>query len=170
MTSAALTQVRAVTLSGGRCLRRVMLQTEAEPQLNPNQVKPSVSDPHSRLQPAFFCSPTIDSENIFSNLRQTQLLCQSAAGSRALNDVNYPATNDSNTPENRPPLSDIPLPCRSHSFKCKSAFISPRCRNSSLLYIKLEESERERDIPQDSSVNIQSRVADNLREEEKGSF
>lgn len=30
--------------------------------------------------------------------------------------------------------------------------------------------ERERDIPQDSSVNIQSRVADNLREEEKGSF
>lgn len=32
------------------------------------------------------------------------------------------------------------------------------------------ERERERDIPQDSSVNIQSRVADNLREEEKGSF
>lgn len=57
---------------------------------------------------------------------------QISAGSCAMNDVNYSATNDSNTPENSAQLSDISLPCRSTSFKCKSAFIPPRCRNSSL--------------------------------------
>lgn len=76
-------------------------------------------------------SPTIDFQNTFSNPRQTQLLWH-IAGSSPLNDVNYPATNDSNTPENSSELSDIALPCRSRSFKCKSAFIFTRHRNSSL--------------------------------------
>lgn len=63
--------------------------------------------------------------------RQTQLLWH-GAGSSHMNDVNYPATNDSNTPESSRQRSDIPLLCKSGSFKCKSAFIFPGYRNPSL--------------------------------------
>lgn len=122
------------------CCRQDEKQTEQE---EPPQIligpaaQPTAKRNHPSLIHTATCSqlscasPTIDFQNIFSNSRQTELLRHSAASS-LLNDVNYPATNDSNTPENSSELSDIPLPCRSSSFKCKSAFISPRHRNSSL--------------------------------------
>lgn len=110
-------------------------------------------------------SPAIDFQNILGNPRQTELRRRSA-GSSLLNDVNYPATNDSNPPENSSQLSDIPLTCRSSSFKCKS---SPRHRNSSLYTYCISNLQRERDIPQERSRNIQAEVANNLPEMERGS-
>lgn len=133
---------RKESLLDDQCPRQVMLQTgwkvdRARRTTTDSAAQPTVkwnhpSRIHSPIGNQLSCaSPTIDFQNIFGNLRQTELLWHSA-GSTPLNDVNYPPTNDSNTPENSSELSDIPLPCRSSSFKCKSAFISPRHRNSSL--------------------------------------
>lgn len=137
------TSQRKLTLSEDQCPRQAMLQTgwkereEPRPKLFGPAAQPAAERNHPSLIRTAACgqlssaSPTIDLQNIFSILRQTQVLRHSA-GSSALNDVNYPATNDSNTPENSSEPSDTSLPCRSSSFKCKSAFISPRHRNSFL--------------------------------------
>lgn len=108
--------------------RRFLLDLQLN--LQPRNKHPSLI--HTATCSQLSCaSPTINFKNILGNARQTEILRHSA-GSSLLNDVNYLGTNDSNTPENSSELSDIPLPCRSSSFKCKSAFISPRHRNSSL--------------------------------------
>ncbi len=105
-----------------------------------------------------FASPTIDFQNIFNNLRQTELL-RHVAGSSALNDVNYPATNDSNTPENSSELSDFPY-FADLSLLNANLPLFPQAEESlpaHLLYIKL--GERKRDIPQERSMNTLSQVA-----------
>lgn len=84
----------------------------------------------SLIQPSP-ASPMIDFQNSVGNPRQTQLL-RHGTGSDALNDVNYLATNDSNTPERSSEQSDTSLPCRFKPFKCKSTCDSPRRHNSCL--------------------------------------
>lgn len=111
-------------------------------------------------------SPAIDFQNIFGNLRQTEVLRHSA-GSSPLNDVNYPATNDSNTPENVFEISDIHLPCRSYSFKCKSGFISPRHKNSSLCTHCISNWQRERETYLKKEAWTYGLVANNLPKTEK---
>lgn len=127
-----------VTLLDDQCPRQVMLQTgwtaDRARRTNSDSYW-TCSSTYSQVKPSQQCAASFLvplPQSIFKTLVIWGKLLQYSAGSSPLTDVNYPETNDSNTPENSPELSDIPLPCRSSSFKCKSAYISPRQRNSSV--------------------------------------
>lgn len=111
------------TLDGSCCIRGKGARRSG-PACGATPAHPSLIQP----SPA---SPMIDFQNSVGNPSQTQLL-RHGNGSDALNDVNYLATNDSNTPERSPEQSDTSLPCRFKPFKCKSTCDSPRRHNSCL--------------------------------------